>query len=91
MSEESEWIKNFRNPPPNRFKRKKISPTNRRKLMMRAGGSCEQCHRAHGLRIHHRIHVSHGGTNEMRNLQVLCEACEDAEHGRTTMLRKRDK
>jgi 5-methylcytosine-specific restriction endonuclease McrA len=32
------------------------------------------------LEVHHRLPLSEGGTNALRNLELLCAACHDAAH-----------
>jgi hypothetical protein len=44
--------------------------------------TCEVCGHAvvRDLEVHHIVQRSDGGTNELRNLAVLCEECHDKHH-----------
>ena len=63
----------------------------RRKALQRAGYRCERCGAGGGtrkttrqwLRVHHKRPLAAGGPPyDQDNLEALCPACEDAEHGR---------
>lgn len=60
-------------------KRQTFSPTERLKLFLEANGCCAQCclKIQPGKRwdIDHVIPLALGGSNDARNLQVLCQAC----------------
>lgn len=55
----------------------------RNKLFQERGYRCETCLSDNSLHIHHIKHVSLGGTNESKNLIILCEACHEREHGKS--------
>lgn len=45
-------------------------------------GKCNQCDQSLGFRylqVEHIIPVAHGGSHEMRNLQLLCQPCRNRE------------
>lgn len=33
-----------------------------------------------GFHIHHKVHLSQGGTNDLANLEYLCKFCHESEH-----------
>ena len=47
----------------------------RKQVWDRAKGNCEECGAGHSLEIHHMIPRSRDGTNDISNLQLLCEKC----------------
>ena len=54
---------------------KKVAP----KIIERDDQQCQVCgHRA--IDIHHIVFKSHGGTNDERNLILLCRACHKKAH-----------
>jgi 5-methylcytosine-specific restriction enzyme A len=59
--------------------RKGVKPSKRRKVFERDGYKCRSCERtgdeSNPLTIDHVVPLSHGGTNEQRNLQTLCLSC----------------
>jgi 5-methylcytosine-specific restriction enzyme A len=70
--------------PPNAIRgpgtnRMNIKPSKRRKVFERDGHRCRMCGAVGGdenpLTIDHVVPLSHGGTNEQRNLQSLCLTC----------------
>ena len=50
--------------------------------MRRDRGACrvDGCRAAHNLDLHHIVHREHGGTHQVENLIVLCEAHHLAHH-----------
>ena len=42
-------------------------------------GVCELCGSAENLVIDHIIPLSHGGSNDVRNLRTLCQSCNTKE------------
>jgi 5-methylcytosine-specific restriction endonuclease McrA len=47
-----------------------------------AGQRCERCGRADlPLVVHHRTRVADGGSHARHNLEVICQACSELEHG----------
>ena len=49
----------------------------RRQLSERDGWICANCGVDHNLTIDHILSVTKGGKTELRNLQVLCEWCNE--------------
>jgi 5-methylcytosine-specific restriction endonuclease McrA len=45
---------------------------NRKAVLRRANGRCEQCGSRRALQVDHVIPISQGGTHNVNNLQVLC-------------------
>lgn len=62
--------------------KRRVSSKKKQRVRNGAGGKCRTCKSTRELRVHHRIPLSKGGTNELRNLVLLCKACEDRAHGR---------
>ena len=52
----------------------------KRKALIREDNRCQNCGGNDFLHIHHHIPLSRGGTNQLENLEVLCESCHIAEH-----------
>jgi hypothetical protein len=69
-----------------------ISPATRRKVLHRDQQRCQvpgcSCHS--NLDIHHIVHREHGGTNDLSNLTVLCEAHHLAHHAGTLTIERVD-
>jgi len=60
----------------------------RRLVIQRAGGRCERCgEKAEHLHVHHIIHRSRGGTNELTNLWAVCPKCHSELHPENAQLR----
>lgn len=65
-----------------------INNKTKKKIRETKGGICEDCGRLNGpidkpderLQIHHKIPRWKGGTNEIKNLRLLCKDCHDAAH-----------
>lgn len=53
----------------------------RREALDRAGGKCERCTETENLEVHH-ITYDRLGYERPQDLQVLCNPCHAAEHGR---------
>jgi 5-methylcytosine-specific restriction protein A len=81
-------------------KRRHFTPMERAKIFAEAGGKCAKCTRKLspgddwdiGWAIDHEIALENGGTNEARNLQVLCDWCHEdktADDHRTASKSKR--
>lgn len=64
-------------------------------------GRCERCGRPLYLmkryaarddevksHVHHKVHLSEGGTNEMENLVLTCWECECKHHGHVKVRRR---
>lgn len=58
-----------------KYKRIPINPHVRRTVYKRDGYRCVFCGSPDDLQIDHKIPVSRGGTNDIRNLQTLCRYC----------------
>lgn len=50
-------------------------------VIQRDGASCTNCGNTRHLHLHHRIHLSKGGSNKVSNLDLLCGDCHSTEHG----------
>jgi hypothetical protein len=65
-----------------------IAPTMRLRVLHRDHYKCNYCGRSPAkdpsvvLHIDHKLPWSRGGTNEFKNLQVLCSACNFAKHNK---------
>jgi hypothetical protein len=62
----------------------RVSPYERGLVKAERGHKCERCGVTSAearLVVHHRQRVARGGTHARANLEVLCEACSEAEHG----------
>ena len=53
----------------------------RESLINKEGNYCSECGRQANLHVHHIQPLSKGGSNELSNLKLLCEACHSSEHG----------
>jgi hypothetical protein len=56
-------------------RREAISRTVQREVWQRDGGRCVECGTKEKLCFDHIIPFSRGGSNTIRNLQLLCERC----------------
>jgi len=54
----------------------------RQEAFNRYGRLCSKCLSEENLQVHHVIPLSLGGTNDISNLEILCEACHESKHGR---------
>lgn len=61
-------------------KRKNLGEELKHTVLKRDKNKCVKCGSKKNLHIHHIIHVEHGGTNEISNLQTLCDLCHMGEH-----------
>jgi hypothetical protein len=53
----------------------------RKNAYRRAGHSCERCGSSTSrLHAHHRVSLSKGGSNDLYNIECLCENCHTSEH-----------
>ncbi|WP_158269850.1 WYL domain-containing protein [Desulfonatronum sp. SC1] len=50
-------------------------------LVSTKGNHCSNCGSASRLHVHHIKPLSKGGSNELSNLELLCETCHSDEHG----------
>ena len=50
-------------------------PSFRKGIIGRAGGRCEKCGSKKRLDIHHRTEIYNGGSDDPKNLIVLCQNC----------------
>lgn len=54
----------------------------RASLVSRLGGKCERCESRNKIDLHHIRPLRFGGTNETRNLLLLCKPCHQLWHTR---------
>lgn len=59
--------------------RSKEFQQNKRKIL-KEQKYCEKCGRAIGLEVHHKTPLIQGGTDDLENLQVLCDICHGDIH-----------
>jgi len=52
-----------------------IKRVRKQKTIKERGGICERCGTSKKLQVHHIKPARVGGTNELRNLLVLCDPC----------------
>jgi 5-methylcytosine-specific restriction endonuclease McrA len=57
------------------YKREPVPEKVRREVWRRDKGRCVKCGSQEKLEYDRIIHVSKGGANKARNLQLLCEKC----------------
>lgn len=73
----------------NKSKRRLISGKKRHAVFARDNYRCQICGATvdDGAKLHvdHILPVSKGGTNDIRNLQILCEKCNLGKHNRTDL------
>ena len=62
-------------PIPNKQSREAIPKTTQREVWQRDGGKCVDCGTKEQLCYDHIIPFSRGGSNTVRNIQLLCERC----------------
>lgn len=62
-------------PKPVAARREAIPRVVQREVWQRDGGACVQCESRKLLCFDHIVPFSHGGSNTVRNLQLLCEPC----------------
>lgn len=51
-----------------------------KRILLKQHKCCEKCGRTIGLEVHHKIPLIEGGTDNIDNLQVLCDICHDDIH-----------
>ncbi len=56
-------------------KRKPISKATREAVFKRDNYCCVKCGSTKNLEVDHKVSLANGGTNEMANLQTLCQDC----------------
>ena len=56
-------------------KRKPISKAVREAVFKRDNYCCVKCGSTKNLEVDHKVSLANGGTNEMANLQTLCQDC----------------
>lgn len=60
-----------------------VSTSSRYEVLRRAGGRCQLCHTAERpLHVDHIVPRSKGGSNELSNLQALCDVCNQGKSNR---------
>lgn len=52
------------------------------KIGRRDGFHCQQCRTTHDMDIDHIISLINGGTNDLNNLQLLCDSCNSSKSDR---------
>jgi 5-methylcytosine-specific restriction endonuclease McrA len=60
--------------------RKGVPRGTERRVFERAQWRCEACRSRNALQLDHKIPRCHGGTDQERNLQLLCRACHTLKH-----------
>ena len=63
-------------------KRRYLKFDEKSEAMRRAGNCCEECGIKENLSVHHIIPLSKGGTNDMKNLTILCRSCNSRKGNR---------
>ena len=66
--------------------RKRFHEEVKKKLSTKQGGKCMYCGRKPGddlMDIDHKIPLSRGGSNNIRNLQILCRSCNGRKGNKT--------
>jgi hypothetical protein len=63
-------------------RRKAIPKAVQREVWVRDAGQCVQCGSKRALEFDHLIPLSEGGSDTVRNLQLLCQACNRRKHKR---------
>ena len=58
----------------------RLSDDAKKVIIEERGGKCTKCSSTDDLSVHHVIPLSHGGTNEAKNLEVLCLNCHRKHH-----------
>ena len=73
----AEYLEARKSTPPEdlKYERQRISEDVRHEVWRRDEGRCTQCRSVHKLEFDHIIPVSRGGSNTVRNIQLLCEPC----------------
>ena len=67
---------------PHRPNKTSIPPSKRREVFAKARHKCETpgCNHTRFLEIHHIVPRSEGGSNDIRNMKLLCSACHRLAH-----------
>ena len=69
--------------PDSRPKRKSLGASKVIAVMSKSHGQCLACGSKDNLQVDHILPVSRGGTNELDNLQMLCQRCNGSKHNKT--------
>jgi 5-methylcytosine-specific restriction endonuclease McrA len=71
---------------PSPSSRDRLAPNVRQQVKAAAGHHCNRCGTTgspeNRLVVHHVRRVADGGAHERTNLEVICEQCSQAEHGK---------
>ena len=57
------------------YRAEPVSAALRKAVLARDGALCRQCESTHRLEVDHVLAVAFGGTNDIKNLQILCRKC----------------
>lgn len=52
-----------------------LSPSDRKQILARDGANCALCGSTDRLAVDHVLPLTRGGTNDPKNLRVLCKSC----------------
>lgn len=52
------------------------------KKLKRLGGKCQHCGTTDNITLDHILPISKGGTNDIRNLQPLCQSCNSRKNNK---------
>ena len=50
-------------------------------VLKAANAKCSKCGSQNDLQINHKTPIVNGGTNDWRNLEILCKKCHEKYHG----------
>jgi len=60
--------------------RRKLTTKQKHGFIKKNGNKCSKCLTTENLMVGHKIPLSHGGTDDIENLMVLCIKCELENH-----------
>ena len=70
--------------------RDKVLAEHGRVAMERAGWKCQECGGVKPLSAHHKVFRSNGRDDTVQNLESVCRACHEREHGPKANIRPAD-